>query len=468
MAKTLTNKAVEAVKPDVIRREIADGLLPGLYLVVQPSGSKSWAIRYRHGGKPRKLVLGPLAPKLDGPEPDPVVDAPLTLAGARQLARAKLQEVAAGFDPAAGKQHMKRAARSGDQAIRGDFEVVARRFIERYAKPKNRSWAETARLLGLIPDPSAAEDTEGNPIPIEKRPLAVKNGVCAAWRGRRVQDISRRDVVELLDGLVDRGAPIVANRTLSAVRKLFNWCVERSIIETNPAAGVRPPAPNRQRDRVLDDDELRAVWRASDSIGHPFGPLVKVLILTGQRREEVAGMRWSEVVLDGDAPLWTIPRVRMKKDKAHEVPLSPEVVAILDKLPKVVGNDFVFGTTGRTPPSGLSKAKVRLDAAVLAAARKAAAAAGEDPEKVKAMQPWVYHDFRRTMASGMARLGINLPVVEKVLAHESGSFAGIVGVYQRHGFTAEKRLALDAWGKHVLGLVGEIDISNVIRLEARS
>ena len=167
----------------------------------------------------------------------------------------------------------------------------------------------------------------------------------------------------------------------------------------------------RSRDRVLDDDELRLVWQAADKIGWPFGPLIQLLTLTGQRRDEVGQMQWSEINIKKQ--LWTLPRERVKTDQPHEVPLSTAAIGILKSLPRSRG--FVFSTNGRTPASGFSKAKRRIDALL-------------PPD----MAPWRLHDLRRTVASGMARLNINLPVIEKVLAHSSGSFAGIVGVYQRH------------------------------------
>lgn len=251
-------------------------------------------------------------------------------------------------------------------------------------------------------------------------------------------EIARRDVIELLDSTVDRGAATMANRELAAVRRMFGWCVERGILDASPCAGMRAPVPERSRDRLLSDDEIRLFWNAADTIGWPFGPLFKLLLLTGQRRDEVGEMRWREI--DGDKRLWTLPRERVKSDRAHEVPLCDAAVAILAVLPRVSGRPgYVFTTNGETPVSGWSRAKNRLD--------KAMADAGMTGE------PWRLHDLRRTAASGMARLAIDLPVIEKVLNHVSGSFAGIVGVYQRHGFADEKRRALDTWGAHVERLV---------------
>ena len=267
------------------------------------------------------------------------------------------------------------------------------------------------------------------------------------WSNRRIQDITRRDILELLDGIVDQGNGTQANRTLSALRKMFNWCLERDIVTASPCAAVKPPAPEVSRDRVLNDDELRWLWRACEAYGFPFGPLVKLLLLTGQRRQEVGAMVSGEV--DRDARLWTIPAARAKNGIAHDVPLSAQAIEVLDALPKIAGDaGYLFTTNGRAAVSGWSKAKERIDAEMLRAAREEALERGDDPEGVD-LPAWTFHDLRRTTASGMARLGINLPVIEKVLNHVSGSFGGIVGVYQRHSFADEKRRALDAWGGFV-------------------
>jgi integrase len=183
---------------------------------------------------------------------------------------------------------------------------------------------------------------------------------------------------------------------------------------------------------VLTDDELKALWKAAGELGWPFGDIVRLLILTGQRRDEVGEMGWPELALE--QRLWTLPRGRVKNDNGHEVPLSAPAIEVIEKLPRVKGCPFVFSTTGETPVSGWGKGKDRLDEA-----------AGFDD--------WRLHDLRRTVASGMARLGIALPVIEKVLNHSSGSFRGIVGVYQRHSFADEKRAALEAWGRFVEQLV---------------
>ena len=432
MTKALTVRRIETVQASSSRQEIPDGLLPGLYLVMQPSGAKSFAVRYRHAGQPRKLTLGPY----------PAV----SLEAARDLGGKALRAAAEGRDPAREKQNAKvEAKRQAEEEIRGQrdlFENVAREFIERHAMKSTResSWRETARILGFRPspdDPSKLVETGGD--------------VLSAWRGRKVHEIPKRDVIALLDGIADRGAPIMANRVLSAVRKLFNWCVARDVIQTSPCALVEPPAPERSRDRVLSDDELRLVWNAADADGWPFGPIVKLMILTGQRENEIAGMRWSE--LDLQDALWTLPSNRTKNEEAHTVPLSGAALEIIKALPHIKSSgQFVFTSRHGKPPSAFSHAKTRADEAIAEA------------NKGKPLHAWVFHDLRRTMASGMAALSIQLPVIEKVLNHKSGTFRGIVGVYQRHSFAEEKRTALAAWASHIENVVSGVRPENVISL----
>ncbi|WP_131113670.1 tyrosine-type recombinase/integrase [Lichenihabitans psoromatis] len=413
MGKALTVRAIDTLKPGSSRREIPDGLIGGLYLVVQPSGAKSWACRYRANGTPRKLTIGAY----------PGID----LKSARELAQRALVDVASGGDPAGVKQSAKtKAIPPSDRDL---VEKVAASFVERYVKANTRA--------------SSAKETER----ILNREITPK------WKGRRLGSITRAEIHELLDGIVDRGSPIQANRVLAATRKMCAWAVERGLIEASPCDKIKAPSAERSRDRVLSDAELRAVWDACGAIGWPFGPLVKMLALTGQRREEVGSMRWSEV--DLDAKLWTLPRERSKNDQAHTVPLSDPALQMLKALPHV--GEFVFSTNARNPVAGYSKAKIRIDALI-----------AETAEGNAALPAWVFHDLRRTAATGMARLGIALPVVEKVLNHTSGSFGGIVGVYQRHGFSDEKRTALEAWGRFVEQLVSGTPAGNVVEMRFAS
>jgi integrase len=381
MAK-LTSKAVENIKPIATRQEIPDALLPGLYLIVQPSGARSWAVRYRHNGKPRKHTLGPF----------PTID----LKTARALGTKVLRAAAEGRDPAGERQ---------EQMANSVAEVVAQ-FLAKYGQRKYRprTFYEAERQLRLY--------------------------VVSRWGNRPIAAVTRAEVRDMLDKLTD-DTPALANRVYSVTRKLFGWAVEQDIIPASPLIGLKAPAEEKSRDKTLTDQELRAVWWAAGQMG-VYGALVKVLILSGQRRGEIANLTWDEI--DLDKQLISLPRERVKNNRAHEVPLSPQAVALIEALPR--NNERHVFSLGGGPLNGFGKWKEQID-------------------KLCGVEGWTLHDLRRTAASGMARLGVNLPVIEKVLNHVSGSFAGVVGIYQRHDFAGEKRKALELWGAHVAAIVSD-------------
>jgi integrase len=393
----LTDVAIRALAGAESRREIPDGKVTGLYMVVQPSGAKSWALRYRARGKPKKLTIGPY----------PLV----AIAEARRRATAALGDVAAGKDPAAEKTSARAAARVEKDDM---VDAVVNDFVKLYAARNTRDWRETERIL--------------------------KKDVASRWRGRRLGEIGRKHVATLLDEMIDRGAPVGANRVFAQLRKMCSWAVERGIIQLNPCQGITRPTAETARARALSDDELALVWRGAEGLGFPFGPIVSSLILTAQRRDEVGGLVWDELDLDG--ALWTLPAVRSKNGREHTITLAPLAVRILRAQRRFADSPFLF-SAGERPPSGFAKAKERLDKSVTKQN-------GGEP-----IEHWMLHDLRRTAASGMAKIGVDLPVIEKVLNHVSGSFAGIVGIYQRHDFAAEKRDALDKWAARVAAIVGE-------------
>jgi len=249
---------------------------------------------------------------------------------------------------------------------------------------------------------------------------------------------------------VDSGRPVHANRVFSAIRKLFNWCVERGLLETSPCLNVKAPTREKPRDRVLGSEELRLVWRASGAMPYPYGPWIRLLILTAQRRDEVAHMTWSEVSLD--AGLWTIPKERAKNDQAHLVHLTPTAVDLLRALPRRAGTDFVFTATGHTPISAFSDAKEALDARIVADLRKETADLGGDPDTVRPLPSWRFHDLRRTAATLMAEAGIPPHVVDKILNHTQGTITGVAAIYNRHQYLEERRQALAAWAERLTAL----------------
>ena len=382
MAK-LTTKAIETIKPTRVRQEIPDTLLPGLYLVIQPSGARSFAVRYRHHGKPRKHTLGSY----------PILD----LRTARELGTKALRAAAEGRDPASEKQK-ERATVVKD--------VVAQFIAKHGQRCRPRTLKEYERLLTRF--------------------------VLAPWGNRPIGSITRPEVRDVLDKIIANGTPILANRAHGAIGTLFGWAVEQEIIAASPTLGLKAPAVEKSRDRILSDDELRSVWRAAEQIGPPYGALLQLLALTGAQRGEIAGLSWGEI--DLEKRLISLPRERVKNDRAHEIPLSPQAVAVLEALPR--SSEHYLFSFGHHPVNGFGRAKERFD-------------------RLCPVQSWTLHDLRRTAASGMARLGVNLPVIEKVLNHVSGSFAGVVGIYQRHDFAGEKRKALEQWGAHVESIVSD-------------
>lgn len=376
MRKALTVRGVATMQPGPKRIEVSDALVSGLYLQVEPTGTKSWTCRYRDktkDSKPTKKFLGRY-PDLD-------------LAGARDRARSMLQDVGRGREP----------SRSPDLV-----EEVVAQFVELHCKRHNKTWRAVEASL--------------------------RADVVPRWQGRRITDITRRDVIALVDEVSQR-APIQSNRVLAQVKSLFAWCADRDVVQASPAAAVRPPTAEASRDRVLTMDEIRAVWRAAGAAGYPFGDVTKLLLLSGQRLREVAHMERREV--QGD--LWNLPAARSKNGRPNQVPLTARMAAILESARRIDGSPFYFSTTGSTPISGFSRAKRRLDEL---------AGIGED---------WHLHDLRRSCASHLARLGVSIAVIEKLLNHSGGPLGGMAGVYIRHRFTAEVRAALELWDAEVGG-----------------
>lgn len=413
MAKALTTKGVDALKPDPARRmEIPDPALSGLYLVVQPSGAKSWALRFRWAGKPAKLTLGrwPL----------------IGIADARAAASEAIDKIERGQNPAAEKKATKAARLEAQLSERDKIRTLIEQFDRRHLASL-KSGATVKRELD--------------------------RHVVSEWGERDIHDIAKRDVIDLLDGIADSGRVVTANRVRAYLNKFLNWCVERDIVAMNPATGIKPVAKEVSRDRVLSDDEIRWFWQACEAIKQPWGPMGKLLLLTGQRLNEVTCMTESEV----SGSLWHLPAERTKNGRAHDVPLSEAALNVLAEIDQIEGDRGLYHTTtGETPLSGFHKGRHHIADQMQAIAQSELAAAVVIPH-------WTFHDLRRTAATGMARLGIAVRVTEAVLNHVSGTGGGIVAVYQRHDYADEKRRALDAWA----GLVAQIvdsNAGNVVRI----
>ena len=382
--RSLTTAVAARIKPPKDgQADHFDKGFPGLALRVSYGGSKTWVYFYRQYGKLKRLTLGRW-PSMD-------------LAGARDAWRTARKLVDAGENPARARP-----------VVADSFGAVAAEWLKR-DQEQNRSAANVRSI-------------------VERYPLP-------AWGDRPISTIGRRDVIDLIDSVADRGYLTMAHRLHSHLHRLFRWAVGRDILAANPMADLPRQGEVVKRDRVLTDAELALVWKASDD--WLFGPLFCLLILTGARREEIGALRWVEI--RGDRI--ELEGVRTKNGEPHTIPLAPHATALLEAVPRVANTEFVFTTTGNTSVSGWSKAKAILDAAV------------RDLNGGKDLPPWRLHDLRRTIATGLQRLGVSLQVIEAILGHISGTRAGVVGIYQRHQFDVEKRQALDAWARHVDALV---------------
>jgi integrase len=386
--KALTEAAVQRLKPPTSGQiDIFDRGYPGLCLRVSYGGGKSWTYFYRHGlnpqtGKPRLRRMGL------GVYPE------MSLAKAHEAWRVARQEVLSGRDPA----HRRKL-----ETAFTDFPGVFSEWLKR-DQAKNRSYESVKRL--------------------------IEKNVLAAWSHRQIADLGRRDVLDVIDAIVDRGSPVTACMVHAHLHRLFKWSVGRGIINSNPMADMPRPAIVPKRDRVLADDELVAVWKAAGKIGWPFGDAIRLLILTGARREEIGQLKWTEIAGDSIS----LDAARTKNGEPHLIPLSLPAMTLLQRVPRIDGSPFVFTRNGTKAIVGWGAAKRRVDS-------------------IAGIQPWRIHDLRRTTATGLQKLKTPLQVTEAILGHTAGSRAGVIGIYQRHDYADEKRAALEAWGAHVIALV---------------
>ena len=360
--------------------ELFDPTLANFGIRVSPGGTKAFVFYYYLGRKKSRLTLGRYPH--------------LSLSDAREMARTAQKRVAEGQDPHADK------LRDRDQHHTTIFSAVVQSYIEQHAKIFTRSSHETKRILN--------------------------NDFGTRWGKLQIGAVDKKMVLKRLDEILNNQGPSAANHGFAAIRAFFRWCMERDILLSSPCQGMRRPAPVPSRDRVLTDDEISAVWSGTEKMGYPFGPFVQLLILTGQRRNEVAKLRWSE--LDFDQNIWL--QRDNKSNRAHVVPLSPQAVSVLKRLPRL-SEEFVFPARGSDRAiSGFSKWKKKLD-------------------QLSRTNDWTLHDLRRTTATKLAQLGIEPHVTEFVLNHSSRMMTGVASVYNRHAYIDEKRQALERWANHL-------------------
>ena len=363
---------------------------------------------------------------------------PWTAERARERATDLLEMVRGGTDPIAKERAETDAARlSAITSQRLSFNAYADTYLKRRVATQKRG-REVESIFARDLKPFFAE--------------------------KLVTGIHKTDIAELLDSVGERNGS-AANKAHKALKTFFAWAVERGTLDSSPMAGLRPPAPGvgAPRDHTLSDRELRLAWSAAGDLPSPFGQMIRLLTVTGQRLREVAEMSWSEVELE--KKLWTIPKTRTKNGETHIVPLSPMACDILKTIPRVKSQgQWVFTTTSDTPVSGFSKAKRRLDVHMTEAVAKEAQ--GRD-EAALPLAPWRLHDLRRTVATGCERIGVPIAVTEAILNHRSGSKRGIVGVYQRHGYADEKRAALERWAHELSRIVSQerkVDTGSIVDL----
>src|SRR5258707_6181381 len=384
----LTKSAIDSLptsKSDVV---YWDAGYPGFGLKVTPKGRKVFIVLYGTAGagsKLRKYTIGPYGR--------------VTLHQARVAAEKVFAAKLEGRDPAA----EKRAARRRIVADR--VEDLLETFIAQRLS-QNRSGGEIARLL--------------------------RREIGKSWAGRSIHEISKRVVVGGVTAMGQGGAPVAANKTLKSIKTFLRWCVSRAVLDQSPAEGVPLPSKEVARDRVLEDNELALVILAARKLGGPYGGIVELLALTGQRREEVARLQREE--LDLTRQVWTLPKTRTKNAKVHIVHLSEQSMAVVKRAEQT--GLYVFSLLGTKPFPGFSRAKRRLD-------------------QLSGVTGWRLHDLRRTCVSGMARLGIAPHVADKILNHQAGTISGVAAVYQRHEFLAERQEDLKPWGTHVARIVKE-------------
>lgn len=397
-----------------------DDRIAGFGCKVTPTGTKSYLFQYRLGGragKTRRFSIGK--------------HGTLTPDRARKQAEELAALVRQGIDPQQQKQD------EGRRAVDLAFQGYVERFIDDCLKVR---WK--------------ASHKDGEAL--------LRRYAVPVLGNKPLHQIERADIRAVLKPVRKKVA--TARNLFAVLRRLFRWAVSEGDLAISPIAGMEPPPLPPKRDRVLSDLELRLVWAAMRKMDYPFGPLFRLLLITGQRLEEVSGLPWSE--LDRANAKWLIPAERAKNGNATLVHLSTLAITEIDALAKRKKHKdgwprrgLVFTTTGDTSVSGHSRAKRRLDREVA----KFAANEADKPEIAK----WKLHDLRRTLATGMQRLGVRFEVTEAILNHISGSKSGVAGVYQLHDWAPEKVAALDAWARHIESVVEQTDKTNVVALAER-
>jgi integrase len=402
-------RTVDTLRPGAGVSFLWDDDLKGFGVKVTPKGAISYVYQYRMGGREAKTQRYTIGTH----------GSPWTPTTARAEAERLGVLVSQGVNPVEADKQRRR------EAVELTFQAYADRFLQSCKGEGWRRLVERSLRLHIVPV-------------LASKPLPT---------------ITRADVVAVFDAMPDEQQAGQRN-VFAILRRLFKWAISRGDIARSPMEGMETPPPVKARDRWLNDAELARVWNAAPDCHRCFGPIVRLLIATGQRREEVGGALWEE--LDRSDRMWRIAGTRTKNGAPHTVPLNDLAVDELDRLAKGEAwpkRGAVFTTSTGAPFTAYAKGKLKLDALV------AGAGGGEIPA-------WRLHDLRRTLATGFQRLGVRFEVTEAVLNHLSGARSGVAGVYQRHDWKDEKRQALDAWARHVAQSTAPT-ADNVIPLASR-
>lgn len=405
---------------------IFDGALRGFALRVTASGNRVFLYQYRTAGQRRRMVIGEWG------------IGKMTAARARARAEELRGAVRAGRDPWGEAKQAQQAARSAEQMEKAKAAEAAYTVSVMIEQWQQLHLAERRQSYR-------------NHAPKRVREALQK------WLDTPAAAFQRAEAVRVLDAVKVSRGPIAANRVRAYAGACFGWARKRNAIPENPFAGLAKPADERPRERTLSDAELARVWHAASKLPDPHCDLIRLLILTGQRRSEVAGMKWTEI--DEAEAIWMISSDRVKNGRrhgSHSVPLSTPVIHLLSERERVKDCDLVLPSSAGKAPVSYSRSKALLDATL-------------STDGGPRIAPWTLHDLRRTVATGLQRLGVRLEVTERVLNHLTGTRTGIVAVYQRHTWRAETRAALAAWGEHLMAIVEQRTGSrNVVSLvEAR-
>ncbi len=435
----LTERKIEKLTTEHGRKDrlVFDDAQRGLAVRVTASGGRTYLCQYTLHGHKWRVPLGACSA--------------VALARAREAAAAVMGDLAKGRNPAAERKD----AAAAERARRARNRLTLRRLIDDWnhlhlAERRPSYAAEAVRALHY----AFAKHLDDAAEHLDR--AAIVRALDALTRRRKRKD---GDATGKTKGAAMTG------RTAAYGRAAFSWAVNRGTVSVNPFAALPIVKSTASRERVLGDAEIAEIWRAAGEASPPYGIIIRLLILTGQRRGEVAGMAWNEI--SDDLGTWSLPPERTKNGTAHTVPLNAAARDLLrpflpDGVSERHAGRLVFPGAVGTPFAGWSKAKAALDRAIIDARTEAANGSGQAPLP---FVPWNVHDLRRTLATGLQRLGVRLEVTEAILNHISGTRAGIAGVYQRHDWAAEKRGALDAWAAHVVSVVeGRVTCDNVVTL----